>query len=128
MDNNNNQFNEDPFLEPFDSVNNQSNGQVPPPPPYMEQSFQQRQAEYFSDSSLESPMTIGEWMVTLLILCIPCVNIIMMFVWAFGGSSKKSKSNYFKASLIFTAIVLVLYFIVFAIFGSAMIASFNMLQ
>ena len=85
-------------------------------------------SEYFSDSSLESPMTIGEWMVTLLILCIPCVNIIMMFVWAFGGSSKKSKSNYFKASLIFTAIVLVLYFIVFAIFGSAMIASFNMLQ
>ena len=28
-------------------------------------------------------MSVGEWMLTLLILALPLVNIIMLFVWAF---------------------------------------------
>jgi len=51
----------------------------------------------------EEPLSVGEWMLTMLVMMIPCVNIIMMFVWAFG-SGNKSRSNYFKASLIWAAI------------------------
>ncbi|MBC5658428.1 hypothetical protein H8S44_01335 [Anaerosacchariphilus sp. NSJ-68] len=62
---------------------------------------------------------MGEWLITMLILMIPCVNLVMMFVWAFSSKEKKSKSNYFKASLIFAAVILVLYIIIIAIFGAA---------
>lgn len=68
-------------------------------------------------TDLEEPVTMGEWLITILIMMVPCVNIVMMFVWAFGSGSKKSKSNYFRATLIFAAIYLVLVLI----FGSAIL-------
>ena len=37
-------------------------------------------------------MTTGEWVVTLLLLGIPCVNIIMLFVWAFGNGNENRKN------------------------------------
>ena len=56
---------------------------------------------------------MGDWFLTFLILCIPFVNIVMIFVYAFGDTNKKSKANYFKAYLIFMVIyfifILVLY-------------------
>jgi heme/copper-type cytochrome/quinol oxidase subunit 2 len=79
-------------------------------------------------SNLEEPMTLGEWLVTMLIMLIPCVNIIMAFVWAFSSKEKKSKSNYFKAYLIFIAIVIVLYIILIAVFGVAIFSSMNSLM
>ncbi|GAA3405320.1 hypothetical protein ACFFNY_28835 [Paenibacillus hodogayensis] len=65
-------------------------------------------------------LSFKDWMITLLIMAIPLVNIIMLFVWAFGGSSTNpNKSNYAKAALLWIAIGIVLYvvFVVF-IFGS----------
>lgn len=58
----------------------------------------------------EEPMTVGQWMITLLVMMIPCVNIIMAFVWAFG-SGNVSRKNYFKAYLIFMAIVYAIMFV-----------------
>lgn len=75
-------------------------------------------------TELEEPVSMGEWMISLLIMLIPCVNIVMMFVWAFGSGAKKSKSNYFKATLIFAAIVIVLYIVLILVFGAALAASF----
>ena len=57
-------------------------------------------------------ISVGEWMVTLLILFIPIVNIIMLFIWGFGGGVNKMKANYCKASLIWVAIGLILWFAV----------------
>ncbi len=54
---------------------------------------------------LEEPISVMEWILTNLIVCIPCINIIMMFLWAFSKTEKKSKSNYFKAQLIVLAVV-----------------------
>ena len=71
-------------------------------------------------NELEEPMTMGEWMITLLIMLIPCANIVMAFVWAFSSKEKKSKSNYFKAYLIFMAIVIVLYIILLVVMGVSM--------
>jgi len=63
-------------------------------------------------------ITIKEWMLTTLILIIPIVNVIMMFVWAFGEGNP-TKKNYFKASLIWAAIILVIYIIIFVVFIAA---------
>lgn len=84
--------------------------------PYQQQPFQA------ADSGLEEPVSFGDWMVTMLLMCIPCVNIIMLFVWAFGSSTKKSKSNYCKAMLIWMVIIGVLSFVLAGAF-MAMIAS-----
>ena len=66
-------------------------------------------------SDLEEPVSLGEWMITMLLMCIPCVNIVLMFVWAFGSSAKRSKSNYFKAALIWGGIFLVFYIVIIII-------------
>lgn len=69
----------------------------PPQQPYQQYQPQQpyQQAYQAGDGELEEPVTFADWMVTMLIMFIPCVNIIMMFVWAFGSTTKKSKANYF---------------------------------
>ena len=71
---------------------------------------------------VEPVMTLGDWVITFLLTCIPCVNIIMLFVWAFGSSTPKTKSNWAKAQLIFVAIGVVLSIILSSVM-SATIAS-----
>lgn len=48
----------------------------------------------------EEPVTVGEWIITFIVLAIPLVGVIMLFVWAFGSGAKKSKKNLCLASLI----------------------------
>ncbi len=62
-------------------------------------------------------MSVKDWMITYLIFIIPIVNIIMLFVWAFGSGStaNPNKINFAKANLIWAAIVIVLCIIIFVI-------------
>ena len=80
--------------------------------------YQQQQPYQSGNSELEEPVSFADWMVTTLILCIPCLNIIMMFVWAFGSGTKKSKSNYFKAMLVWGLISIVLMIVFVATYGA----------
>lgn len=57
------------------------------------------------------PVSFKEWMIAILLLALPVVNIVMLFVWAFGSNTNPSKANYAKASLIWGAIIIVLYFV-----------------
>jgi len=50
------------------------------------------------------PMSVGDWVKTLLLLMIPLANIILMFVWAFGENVNISKKNFFKAQLIISGV------------------------
>ena len=94
---------------------------------YEQMPSSQNQGNYYQNQHdpNKDVMGMGEWLITLIVLAIPCVNIIMAFVWAFSSKEKKSKSNYFKAWLIFMAIVIVLYIILLVVFGAAMAASFS---
>lgn len=87
------------------------------------QNFQTQQPyqQSYQNDNLEEPVSFGEWMVALLLMMIPCVNIIMMFVFAFG-KSKKSKSNFFKAYLVWFLIMFVLSIIIGVAFGASMAA------
>jgi len=75
---------------------------------YQQPYNQTYQQPYQGDSDLEEPVTFGDWMLSMIVMMIPCVNLIMMFVWAFGSGTKKSKANYFKAMLVWTLIWFVL--------------------
>ena len=75
--------------------------------------------------NMEEPMTIGEWMISLLVMLIPCVNIVMMFVWAFSHKEKKSKSNFFKAYLIFFGIMLVFMVVMMVVLGISVATAFD---
>lgn len=88
---------------------------------YMQNGYLQNQPMY-GTNELEEPMSVKEWIVTMLIMFIPFAAFVMPFVWAFGSSAKKSKSNYFKAMLIIMGIFIALY-IVLLIIGIASIAS-----
>ena len=82
---------------------------------------QQPYQQVYQNENLEEPVTFGHWMLSLLLMMIPCVNIVMMFVYAFGNG-KKSKSNFFKAYLVWMLISIVLSVIIIAIFGASMAA------
>ena len=106
----------------FENQDGAYGGQYQQPSVQDQLQYQYQQPE----SNLEEPMTLGEWLITMLIMLIPCVNIIMAFVWAFSSTEKKSKSNFFKAYLIFMAIVIVLSIlavIVVGVFTASVVSS-----
>ena len=64
-------------------------------------------------------MSVGSWLITLLILAIPCVNIVMYFIWAFGNGNENHK-NFCRAGLIFMLIAVVLSVLLSSMFGAAL--------
>ncbi len=54
------------------------------------------------------PVSVGNWLITLLVLMIPVVNLVMLLVWAFSGGTNPSKANFCKATLLTYLIVIVL--------------------
>ncbi len=78
------------------------------PPVYEQPIMDQQPPEAYK----EEPMTMGEWIVSFLLLMIPCANLVLPFVWAFSKTEKKSKSNFFKAYLIMMAVLVGLYLLI----------------
>lgn len=81
------------------------------------------------DNSNQKPMSVKDWLITLLIMAIPLVGLIMLFVYAFSDNENLNKKNWAKAQLIFLAVIMslmLLFFILFgALFASAMAGSGN---
>ena len=75
------------------------------------------------ENNTYKPVSVGDWMLTYLLLCIPLVNIILIFVWAFGCNTPISKSNWAKALLIWTLIGIVFYALLFLVVGLGAIAA-----
>ncbi|MBR1736002.1 MAG: hypothetical protein IJ736_03145 [Firmicutes bacterium] len=67
------------------------------------------------NENTEPTVSVKEWLITFLIMFVPVVNIIMIFLWAFGGGVSPTKANLFKLSLIVSAIVFILYILFFII-------------
>jgi hypothetical protein len=65
-------------------------------------------------------VSVTDWVLTILISSIPIVNIVMLFVWAFGESTNVNKANWAKATLIWIAIsigLLVVFGMIFGLFA-----------
>lgn len=83
-------------------------------PVYQQPAYQQPAGD------LEKPVSIGKWVGTLLLTMIPCVNIILLIVWACSDKNK-SRKNWAIATFIVTAIVLVVSYLVASAFGAAIL-------
>jgi uncharacterized protein involved in cysteine biosynthesis len=57
------------------------------------------------------PLSLGDWIVTFILLAIPIVNLVMLFVWALSGGTHPSKRTYAQASLILSLVGIVLWFL-----------------
>lgn len=71
-----------------------------------------------------SPMSMGDWVLTILALMIPCAGIILYFVWAFGKNGNINRRNYCRAALIIEAVVIVLTILVMFVFGAALFSAY----
>ncbi|MBE9488002.1 MAG: hypothetical protein IMY73_02360 [Bacteroidetes bacterium] len=70
-------------------------------------------------------ITTKEWIIMMLIVSIPVVNIIMLFMWGFGGNVPKTKANWAKAGLIFLAIGIVFGMLFFGTMSAAMFSAMS---
>lgn len=50
------------------------------------------------------PISIGDWILTFILLAIPLVDVIMLVVWAVSTSAHPSKKTFAQANLILIAI------------------------
>lgn len=78
------------------------------------------QANLTPQHNMAPIMTIGNWIVTMIILVIPIVNIIMLIVWAASSSENPNRKNWAIAQLIFMGIGIVLYILLFSTIAGLM--------
>lgn len=62
------------------------------------------------------PLTLGEWMITILILAIPLVNIVMYLYWALSEGGNLNRKRFCQASLLWF-LILIGIGILFAVLG-----------
>lgn len=64
-------------------------------------------------------MSFGEWLVTLLIMVVPLLNVIMIIIWAADSNTNPNKANWARATLVIIGIQIILaMFFLGAIIGS----------
>ena len=93
---------------------------VPPPPPPAAQPvvIMQQAAAY-------QPLTIGDWVVTRIILALPLVGLIMLLVWALSSDTHPSKKTYCQSTHVFAGCVIaVLLFVGIICGGFAAVAAY----
>ena len=54
------------------------------------------------------PLSVGDWLITLVVLAIPFLNIILYIYWAFFSNGNRSRVNFCRASLILALVGLFL--------------------
>lgn len=67
-----------------------------------------------------TPLSMGEWLLTLILLAIPCLNIVLYIVWAFGKNGNINRRNYCRAGLILAAagyVIAIIVVIIIAVAG-----------
>lgn len=52
------------------------------------------------------PVSVGNWILTFIILAIPLVNLIMLVVWAVGGTTHPSKKTFAQAYFVLIGIAI----------------------
>lgn len=73
--------------------------------------------DYQQKPQEEHPMTVGDWVITLLAICLPCVGLLIYIYWAVSKETNVNRQNFCRAWLIVVGIILVLWLIFFGTFG-----------
>ena len=64
-----------------------------------------------SDEHDRNYISVGQWMLWLLLAAIPCVGIIVIIIMAFVGENE-SRKNYFRALILWTLILIGLFVVI----------------
>lgn len=75
------------------------------------------------EESIREPLSVGQWVLTILIAGIPIVGLVMIFVWAFSGNTNINKANWAKATLIWIVVSIFVAIIILSITGVAFLAN-----
>ena len=62
-------------------------------------------------------LSLGDWIITMIVLAIHLVNLVMLYVWGFGSKTNPNKANFCKAYLVIMAIFFVLYILLAVMLG-----------
>ncbi len=65
----------------------------------------------------QNSISVGSWMWMMFVTAVPCIGLLMIFIWAFTGENE-SRKNYFRALLAWVGVFIVL-FLVVALLGQA---------
>ena len=66
----------------------------------------------------QDTLSVGDWMIILLLITIPVVNLIMLFLWALSSDTNVTKSNFAKAALLWFVVIIILWLLFFASLAS----------
>ena len=80
-----------------DQVNSRNKYSPTTKPQYIPQTVYHPQTATLSNAA---PMSVVEYILTLIVSLIPVVGLIMLLVWAFGSSTNQNKKNFSRAVLI----------------------------
>jgi len=64
-----------------------------------------------------APMSVGDWIITLILLYIPLVGFVCMLYWALSSSGNVNRKNFSIAALIIAVVVIILAIAVSIFFG-----------
>lgn len=79
-----------------------------------------------SDEHDRNYISVGQWMLWLLLAAIPCIGIIVVIVMAFVGENE-SRKNYFRALIAWFLLFAVLFGLL-VVFGGGMAAIQEQIQ
>ena len=77
--------------------------------------------QYFDNDTI----TLGQWITTYLLMCIPIVGIVMLFVWAFSNGVNPSKKTWAQCVLIVMLFVLTVSTILWSVTGWSFVSFFS---
>lgn len=70
-----------------------------------------------------TPMSMGDWVLTILALFIPCAGVIIYLIWAFGKKGNVNRRNYCRAYLAIYAVIMAVYLLIALVFGAVFAGS-----
>jgi hypothetical protein len=79
-------------------------------------------ADTQQNSFLQKPLTVGDWILTLIVLSIPLIGLVFLLYWALSSTSNVNRKNYCIAVLILAVILSALFLGLFfmGVFASMM--------
>lgn len=70
------------------------------------------------------PISLGEWIISVIITKLPLIGFIMLIVWAVDKNTDVNKSNWAKSELIVKLIGFAIFVIIISIIGFSFFANF----
>lgn len=63
----------------------------------------------------DTPLSVKDWLITLVVLSIPLIGLIFLLYWALSNSSNVNRKNYCTAAIIYQIALFVLILLIFII-------------